>query len=518
MKSHWYILFFIPFISSAQNWSENIAPLFYQKCTQCHHTGGIAPTSYLDYQDAVADAASIRVKVQQGKMPPWPPDTTYSRFAHERTLTQQQVDDIVAWVQNGTPEGDTLLAPIPPSYQGVAEIQNPDLVLQIPPFAVNSTGGDVYRCFALPTGLSAQRFISQLEALPGDLSVVHHVLVFSDTSALPLQLDAQDPAPGYSNFGGTGSNSSQLIGVWAPGGGAYTLPNAMGIKLPAGATVVLQVHYPGGITNVTDTTQVRFKFSATPFTREVFISSPLNHFQLDNGPLAIAPNATPTFYAHYTLPLNVTALGVAPHMHLLGKTITSYAVTPTYDTIPIIHLPNWDFHWQGLYSFPRLLKFPTGTTLYAAASYDNTLNNPNNPNDPPRWTYLGERTTDEMMLVYFVYTYYLQGDENIVQDSSFFAGFESLNHEVVRTVQLYDVFPNPVQERFTVNFFIPEKSDVSMSIIDMEGRKVLDLLDDTFFNAGFHAVEADMGEQPKGLYFVVLSVDGIVRQKKIIHA
>jgi hypothetical protein len=505
--------------SLSQNWSEHIAPIFYQKCTQCHHAGGIAPTDYVEYADAAQDAASIRVKVQQGTMPPWPPDTGYSRLAHERSLTPQQINDIVSWVQNGTPLGDTMLAPARPVYNGQALLANPDLVLRMPTYTLTNTANDEYRCFVLPTGLSAQSFINQMEVIPGNLGVVHHILIFSDTSNVPAQRDAQDPGPGYSGFGGTGSNSSQLIGVWAPGGSWYKLPIGMGIKLPANTNIILQVHYPVGFGGQADSTQIRFKFSTTPFTREVFISDPLNHFSLDNGPLIIPPNTTPTFTSHYTLPLNVTALGLAPHMHLLGRSITSFAITPSSDTVPFVHIPSWDFHWQDMYYFPRVKTLPAGTTLYSSATYDNTINNPNNPNDPPQWTFLGEATTDEMMLVYFLYTYYLPGDENIIQDSSFFTGINSSELSgIIKTPQLYDPSPNPVSDNLNIEYYLPESAVVSLTVTDIQGRVMVSEIAGKELPMGAHRTQLDVSTLSPGNYFVVLATNSAIRHKKIIIA
>jgi hypothetical protein len=517
MKQFLFFFLVLSATSRAQNWSEDIAPVFYNKCTSCHHAGGIAPTSYIDYADVVNDAVSIRVKVQQGVMPPWPPDAAYSRFAHERSLTPQQINEIVSWVQNGTPLGDTNLAPARPIYSGIGEIANPDLVLQMPTYTLSNTANDEYRCFVLPSGFSTQVFLNEMEIIPGNYSVVHHVLIFSDTSSVPAQRDAQDPAPGYVGFGGTGSNSSQLIGVWAPGGTSYKLPVGMGIKLPANTNIILQVHYPAGFGGQVDSTKFRAKFSTTPFTREVFISSPLNHFQLDNGPLVIPPNTTPTFNAHYTLPFNVTALALAPHMHLLGKSITSFGITPSNDTVPFVHIPSWDFHWQDMYYFPRALTLPAGTTLYSTATYDNTLNNPFNPSDPPAWTVLGEATTDEMMLVYFLYTYYLPGDENIIQDSSFFAGGnDDVFSSVIRTPQLYDPAPNPANRDVRLEFFLPQREAVSLTVIDIQGRTLLgDSRPETYL-AGHHQLQMDISALSSGTYFVVLSTNSTIRQKKLL--
>lgn len=87
--------------------------------------------------------------------------------------------------------------------------------------------------------------------------------------------------------------------------------------------------------------------------------------------------------------------------------MTVYGILPiTKDTLKLIKIDNWDFHWQGFYEFKKIIKIPKGTTLYADSYYDNTTNNSDNPNSPPKDVYLGEATTNEMMLVYFTFTGY----------------------------------------------------------------------------------------------------------------
>ncbi|MEO6190469.1 MAG: hypothetical protein ABIO44_09085, partial [Saprospiraceae bacterium] len=146
----------------------------------------------------------------------------------------------------------------------------------------------------------------------------------------------------------------------------------------------------------------------------------LNHsFSLLNGPLFIPANTIKTFNAAYTIPnQKITLLGVAPHMHLIGKSIEVYAEKPSKEVQNLIRITDWNFHWQGSYYFPKPVILTQGTKLVSKAIYDNTNNNPNNPNSPPKLVSLGEKTTDEMMLVYFTYLVYQNGDENIVIDSS----------------------------------------------------------------------------------------------------
>ena len=78
-------------------------------------------------------------------------------------------------------------------------------------------------------------------------------------------------------------------------------------------------------------------------------------------------------------------ISIIPHSHLLGKSWEVYATSSNdQDTIPLIHIPDWDFHWQGIFTYPSMVHIPGGYTIHAIADYDNTSNNPYNPNNPPQ--------------------------------------------------------------------------------------------------------------------------------------
>jgi hypothetical protein len=84
------------------------------------------------------------------------------------------------------------------------------------------------------------------------------------------------------------------------------------------------------------------------------------------------------------VPYDFSLMSIAPHMHLIGTKAKSYAITPKGDTIKLIAIDDWDFNWQGSYTFKKLIKIPKGAKVYYEAEYDNTANNPLNPNNPPR--------------------------------------------------------------------------------------------------------------------------------------
>ena len=286
----------------------------------------------------------------------------------------------------------------------------------------------------------------------------------------------------------------------------------MGVKIPAGANIVLQVHYPATSNGQQDQTKVNIKF-ATGTVREVSIATPLRHGALNEGPLIIPANTTRTFTSNYLIPAaNLTILDVAPHMHLLGKSIKAWAVTPLGVTIPLIDIPEWDFHWQGFYDFRQLVKIPAGSMLYGAATYDNTTANPNNPNNPPQIVTVGEATDEEMMLIYFSYTIHYPGDENIVIDTS--TVVQTHNNCDFRVVGMEDgpdmprllSYPNPTDGLLQLG--IPESFTGLIRVTDPLGRAVL--------SAPYTGRAIDLSGLVNGMYHVTIETEGGSSTSKVL--
>jgi hypothetical protein len=433
-------------------WTEGIACIIYSHCTSCHNPKGIAPFSLTRYEDVFANRFSIAASVQAGSMPPFPPSQDKQKYAHANTLTQHEKDEIIQWVNNFAPLGDANNIPTPPVYNDGYQMTNPDQVLQIPTYTVNTTS-DLYRVFVLPINNSSQQFIREIEVVPGNREIVHHVLVFQDSSSIPLQLDNNDPLPGYTAFGGTGSPTSKLITGYTPGQGVFKYPPGFGVMVMPRSYVILQIHYPGGISNQTDSTQIRIRYG--PGTLRNMNTTPaLNHNNtLTNGPLFIPANTVKTFYSQLTVPTNRTVTGVMPHMHLLGKKIKSYCIKPNGDTIHLVDIPEWDFHWQGFYQFQKPILIPAGSVLYGEATYDNTSANIHNPNFPPQDVRQGEGTGDEMMLIYFNVANYQPGDTSIIIDTlSHLTHYNHCSNEgepiPASTVTIY---PNPTDGYFIID-------------------------------------------------------------------
>lgn len=463
-------------LSQTPTWNGDVACIVQSHCAPCHHDGGPGHFELLTFADAYYWRNELAFATSERLMPPWPPDPAYRSLAHERTLTQDEVDLIAAWVNGGAPIGDGA-EPEPPVFTNEAVITDPDITTVMEDYAIPPSTADNYRVFVLPITNPTDRYITGIEVVPGNTEMVHHVLVFQDTSGQARVLDEQDIEPGYSSFGDVGVPSAKLIGMWVPGAQPVFTPPGMGIKLLAGADLVIQVHYPASSAPESDATRINIQLSPGGFVRDIAIDPVLDHlFAITDGPLIIPPNQVRTFHSQYTVPLPATITAIGPHAHLVARSMRAYAVLPNTDTIPLIDIPRWDFRWQGLYDFRRPIHLPVGTVLHGEATYDNTTDNPNNPNDPPDWITLGEATTDEMMLFYFAYTLGLPSDSLIVVDDGPHAP-HYLDCQASTTVGLAEAsdgqaihaWPVPAQQ--TLWFELPARM-TNVELKDMHGRTV----------------------------------------------
>ena len=281
----------------------------------------------------------------------------------------------------------------------------------------------------------------------------------------------------------------------------------------------MQIHYPAGSNGQLDSTRLKLYYNSNPSPREVRIEPILYHSSpvLTNGPLTIPANTTRTFNEQFTIPIiyNASVLSVAPHMHLIAESVKVWANRSNGDTVRLIDIPHWDFHWQAAYYFQKPIHLPAGTVLYGEATYDNTVNNPNNPNTPPQDVGLGESTTDEMMLFFFVYLVYQPGDENILVDTSghlpHYLNCTSLTSvgEISSAENLMDVYPNPAKEFMSVSFNRPGIYNISIS--DITGKIVYQ----TTVNG---STEISTRNFCSGLYFIRAEADNqnVIYRKLLI--
>jgi len=395
-------------VVSGLTYSKDIAPIVYQNCTSCHRDGEVAPFSLSNYDEVKRHAATMAAVTQSRYMPPWKAAPDGDKFSGERRLSDTQIATIKQWVSEGMPEGSPADLPPTPHFASGWRLGTPDAVVQPEAaYPVPADGDDLYRCFVIPTSYSEDRYLSGLEVHPGNGKIVHHIIVYLDTTGAARERDAHDPGPGYTSFGGPGFAPSGALGGWAPGNDPLMVPPGDGILLPKGADIVMQIHYHKDGKPETDLSKIGLYFSKTPVDKRVRtleIMQPFLHIQPGDAHYRAKTNMT--------VPADIHALDVLPHMHLVGHDIAVTAVRPGQPAQTLVSVPQWDFNWQTRYSFKQPVALPKDTRIDVVAHYDNTTDNPRNPNTPPKLVKWGEQTTDEMCIAFVSYTI---DDEHLIK-------------------------------------------------------------------------------------------------------
>ena len=396
--------------AGAPTFSKEVAPILYKNCAGCHRPGEIAPMSLLSYEQARPWAKSIREKVLSGQMPPWHAAAPRGTFANDRRLSDAEKNTLIAWVDAGAPQGDVKDLPAVPQFSEGWEIGKPDLVLSMPkPYDVPASGTIAYQFITIPTNFTEDKWVRAIELRPGNRRVVHHILAFVRESDKPAETPAfvtvvpkmqRPPASRDGNAPQQGQREGPgtLIATTAPGTNAMIFEPGSALKIPAGASIVFQMHYTANGKAATDQSSIGLVFAKGTPQREIHTANFYN--PLLKVPAGAADQAVDCAI-EFTEDTRITAL--FPHTHLRGKSWEYRLIDPEGQSQVVLSVPKYDFNWQTYYVFTTPLRARKGSRLEATAHYDNSVNNQWNP-DPKidvRW---GEQTWQEMQ--YSGITYY----------------------------------------------------------------------------------------------------------------
>jgi len=367
--------------------SHDVAPILYRRCVACHRPGGVAPFSLLTYQDAAKRAPLIATVTTKRIMPPWLPSAPH--FRDERRLSDAEIATLSQWAAAGAPAGDLAAAPAPPRFPDGWQLGAPDLEAKMAlDFAVPADGSDLYRCFVAPASVAQDRWVRAVDMRPGNPQAVHHAILFQDISGTARK---RDTGSGYDCFGTPGFLPARGLAGWTPGSLPYQAPADMPELLHAHADLVLQVHYHPFGRAVADRTAVALYFTDRKPTRQAQ-DIPLGSNRIDIPPGDHAYKVTD----HFTLPVDVDAIGINPHAHYICKEMYGYAVLPDGTRRTLLRIPDWNFNWQQQYLYAAPVRLPAGTDVIMEFTYDNSADNPRNPAHPPMRVTWGPSSTDEM--------------------------------------------------------------------------------------------------------------------------
>jgi hypothetical protein len=488
-------------LSAQTTWATEVAPILYNHCVSCHRAGGVGDFPLETFMDARNRAGSILNSIQTYNMPPYRPNPDYRHFKEENTLSSAQIQTIANWINDGSLPGDLASAPPLPNFQNGSQLTSVDIEIEVPQFTVFSND-DIYRAFTIPTGVAADKFFNEIEFLPGNDAIIHHIVLYTDPTNESVLLDQADPGPGWSTNGMVGgiTQNASLIGEWTPGGTPIKLPSEFGYRIPANGYIIVEVHYaPNHFNQTDDGTIVNIRLN-TNTPRELFygvLVAADSTFGLLNPPFLIPANTVRTLQSELLLgdivPVPVSLFTLTPHAHVFGKSFKSYAYVPGQpDTIPLIDIPRWDFYWQGTYTLQKPLKMLPDYMIHADVTYDNTVNNPDQPFFPPVDVTWGEKTTNEMLFLFGTVAIYEPGDEDIILDSLLL----SSSTEIVVQDDDFSVV-NPMIDAIDIRAKTPVNGIADLILYDINGKVQKQWREQSFSHSRVSAVDL-----APGVYFL----------------
>ena len=410
------------------NFTEDVAQIIFNNCTECHRSGQAAPFSLSNYNN-IKKRAKLIVDVTESRyMPPWHPIEGHGKFLDERRLSEDELTTLKNWEKTGMAEGPADKMPAPPKYKSDWMLGKPDLIVTMPKaYTVQADGPDIYRSFVIPLDLKKDKWIAGFEVRPGSRSVLHHVLIRLDETGEARKADGARGIPGFSGMRGIGrgnGRSSDLfsgslggLGGWAVGGTPRILPLGLARRLPAGSDIVLNSHFHPSGKEESEKTTIGFYFAKKKPERTLigFQVPPL--FGSISGLNIPAGQKDYTLTSSFTTPVDIDVIGVGAHMHYLGRTAKATATLPNGTTKPLFYINDWDFNWQNNYFYQNPVRLPAGTKINGIVTFDNSENNPHNPSNPPRQVKWGLESTDEMGSVNFTAVPVSEGDLEQFKDS-----------------------------------------------------------------------------------------------------
>lgn len=412
---------------------KDIEPILKDRCTSCHTQGRIAPFALTAFEQAKGSAEAMARVTADRTMPPWGARETdectpVAEFKDDVRLTDEQIALFQEWLDAGSPEGDP--ADAPPVEDVNDDFALPQVDLELAPVAPYATSGDTdeFICFQLDPGNAVDPlYMTGWNIVAGNTKVVHHVLVFADDQAQSDTL--VDENGQYPCFGGSGVDEQRLVGAWAPGTPAFLMEDNVGITIPPGGKLVMQLHYhPAGTTAEPDSTVLQLRTTPIKPIYELQFAL-IGNFDgpIDEGGLLPGTNdatpGTPQFIIpagakghvetmEYRLPDDIPEVpvyGAGTHMHYVGTDMKVSVRHSDGSESCLVQTPEWDFNWQRAYLYDRdIYDLPTvrgGDTFVMRCNYDNSTDNKwvvqalqDQMIPSPIDVTLGEETLDEMCL------------------------------------------------------------------------------------------------------------------------
>ena len=390
-------------------YNGEVGKIINENCVVCHREGGIGPMQLTNYDQVRPWAPLIQMRVANREMPPYAYDhgIGIQDLEGDWRLEQEDIDTIVAWVNQGSPMGDAdVVVPMPemndPSeWNFVSQFGQPDRIIPSISIDIPANGNDLWSNHYVDSGITSDRCIKAVQVKPrGDAkAVVHHA-----NSTVEMQLE-------------DGSIERQsMLTEYAMGKWGEIVPEGVCRTIPAGAMVRWSIHmFPGGVGATAPGTMIKDNvveiglwLHPEGYEEEAKYKQDLSLYQISpQEDIVIPPNGYSMTQGFHSFDHPVRIDSFQPHGHLRMNAASLEIFYPeTGRTEQISQISKWSATWHHshIYNEDVAPLLPTGAVLVLKQWYDNTAENPNNP-DPDMWVMGGSRTGDEMTHAWLAVTH-----------------------------------------------------------------------------------------------------------------
>ncbi|HJO11664.1 MAG: hypothetical protein QGG67_10500 [Gammaproteobacteria bacterium] len=394
-------------------YADHVAQIITDNCVVCHQEGGIGPMQFTSYEQVRPWAPLIQMRVANREMPPYAYDQHIGiqDLQADWRMDQEDIDTIVAWVDQGAPLGDwgDRSHPVPdvrdPEEWNFAEdYGQPDIVVASTPIDIPANGNDMWHSPYNMANNTSDRCIQALQVKPQShaKAVVHH----ANTSVEALNEDGE-----YERYG---QLNEYAMGKWGE-----VVPEGVCRTLPENARIRWSIHlYPGGVGPTAQGQIIRDNVvelgiwlhddgyeTVAPYKQDLSLYGIREGYE--GGQLIVPPHGTTMTQGFHSFDHPIRLDSFQPHGHLRMNAASLEIFYPESGrTEAVSQISNWSATWHHshLYEPDVAPLLPAGAVLIIKQWYDNTANNPNNP-DPDQWVYGGSRTGDEMSHAWLAITH-----------------------------------------------------------------------------------------------------------------
>jgi len=269
----------------------------------------------------------------------------------------------------------------------------PDYIVDVPAALIPATGVLDYINTNIEMPFTEDKWVKSVQFIPGDKRVLHHLLSYVVANEHTDEFDEADNIAAV-----------EFLEGFAPGKeDPTTFPAGSGVKIPAGSSIRMSIHYTAMGLETSDATRVGLWFADEEKLKPFHTYSVSARGGRENNIVIPAGDMNYEMASNHVFEQEVTLYSYRAHMHYRGKSMRAAVIYPDQTREEIINVANYNFGWQPTYRLTEPMVLPAGSRVVVEGVLDNSQYNTGVP-DPSVDAVGGLQSWDEMFISYFSYT------------------------------------------------------------------------------------------------------------------